>query len=180
MNIKIISFVVFLFVFTILAVNSYAVECPFGITNDPEPGQCGRYIDENNDGYCDLSEETILFNEKVANNDDNKNTTENKTKYNFLLMTIITVLAYILSIWAVKARKISLVTQRYFWNMLLLISFAVTAITSIILALSFEYGIKLNLPINIFYWHIEIGFFAIITMFLHLSWHLRYYKINKC
>lgn len=28
--------------------------CPFGVTNDPVPGQCGLYIDRDADGYCDL------------------------------------------------------------------------------------------------------------------------------
>jgi len=32
------------------------VRCPFGLVNDPYPGRCGRYVDENNNGICDLSE----------------------------------------------------------------------------------------------------------------------------
>jgi hypothetical protein len=31
------------------------VACPFGLVNDPFPGQCGRYIDRDRDGICDLS-----------------------------------------------------------------------------------------------------------------------------
>ena len=30
--------------------------CPFGETNDTYPGNCGRYIDTDNDGICDLSQ----------------------------------------------------------------------------------------------------------------------------
>lgn len=30
--------------------------CPFGLENDPYPGECGRYIDTNQDGICDLSQ----------------------------------------------------------------------------------------------------------------------------
>lgn len=30
--------------------------CPYGLTNDPYPGQCSRYIDINGDGICDLSQ----------------------------------------------------------------------------------------------------------------------------
>ncbi len=33
-----------------------AVACPFGRVNDPYPGQCGRYVDSNHNGICDLSE----------------------------------------------------------------------------------------------------------------------------
>ena len=34
---------------------TFTVACPFGITNDPYPGQCRRYIDRDGDGICDLS-----------------------------------------------------------------------------------------------------------------------------
>jgi len=30
--------------------------CPFGLVDDPYPGECGRYIDTNQDGICDLSQ----------------------------------------------------------------------------------------------------------------------------
>ena len=30
--------------------------CPYGLINDPFPGQCSRYIDVNGDGICDLSQ----------------------------------------------------------------------------------------------------------------------------
>ncbi|MBE9472097.1 MAG: hypothetical protein IMY75_08345 [Chloroflexi bacterium] len=33
-----------------------AVACPFGKVNDPYPGTCGRYVDANENGICDLSE----------------------------------------------------------------------------------------------------------------------------
>jgi len=30
--------------------------CPYGLVNDPYPGQCPRYLDLNSDGICDLSQ----------------------------------------------------------------------------------------------------------------------------
>lgn len=32
------------------------VACPSGVVNDPYPGHCKRYVDDNNNGLCDLSE----------------------------------------------------------------------------------------------------------------------------
>jgi len=32
------------------------VSCPFGLVNDPYPGKCGRYVDKNDNGFCDYSE----------------------------------------------------------------------------------------------------------------------------
>jgi hypothetical protein len=39
--------------------------CPYGLSNDPYPGQCGNYIDTNNSGYCDYSETSLVQNSQV-------------------------------------------------------------------------------------------------------------------
>ena len=31
-------------------------DCPYGMVNDTYPGECGKYIDTNNNGICDHSE----------------------------------------------------------------------------------------------------------------------------
>ena len=41
---------------------SCATSCPYGMINDPYPGQCVRYIDINGDGICDLSQATFAAN----------------------------------------------------------------------------------------------------------------------
>ena len=41
---------------------SCATSCPYGIINDPYPGQCPRYLDINGDGICDLSQATAPVN----------------------------------------------------------------------------------------------------------------------
>lgn len=35
------------------------VECPYGTENDPYPGDCALYTDENADNYCDYSQEEL-------------------------------------------------------------------------------------------------------------------------
>lgn len=35
---------------------SIETDCPRGEVNDPYPGKCGQYIDENNNDICDNSE----------------------------------------------------------------------------------------------------------------------------
>jgi hypothetical protein len=37
---------------------SCAASCPYGLVNDPYPGQCPRYSDLNRDGICDFSQAT--------------------------------------------------------------------------------------------------------------------------
>jgi hypothetical protein len=38
--------------------SSCATSCPYGMVNDPFPGQCSRYLDISGDGICDLSQVT--------------------------------------------------------------------------------------------------------------------------
>jgi hypothetical protein len=38
------------------AVAQAQTDCPFGLTNDPAPGQCGRYTDTDGNSICDLSQ----------------------------------------------------------------------------------------------------------------------------
>ena len=33
-----------------------ASDCPRGLIKDPEPGQCGLYVDQNNNNFCNYSE----------------------------------------------------------------------------------------------------------------------------
>ncbi len=38
--------------------SSCATSCPYGMVNDPYPGQCPRYVDLDGNGICDLSQTT--------------------------------------------------------------------------------------------------------------------------
>lgn len=49
--------------------------CPYGLTNDPYPGQCVNYIDSNGSGYCDFSEGEDLAN-PVQNDSSNATATQ--------------------------------------------------------------------------------------------------------
>jgi len=43
-----------------------AATCPYGMVNDPYPGQCSRYIDINVDGICDFSQATATASDQGA------------------------------------------------------------------------------------------------------------------
>jgi hypothetical protein len=40
--------------------------CPLGLVNDPFPGECRRYVDENQNGLCDLSEPSLIASGEIA------------------------------------------------------------------------------------------------------------------
>ncbi|MDP3065915.1 MAG: hypothetical protein Q8N08_04175 [Methanobacteriaceae archaeon] len=49
--------------------DSCAGGCPYGLVNDPFPGQCGRYIDFNGNGVCDLSQVGAATNTPSSSSD---------------------------------------------------------------------------------------------------------------
>ncbi|MDD3985442.1 MAG: hypothetical protein PHY59_06090 [Methanobacterium sp.] len=53
---------------------SCAISCPYGMVNDPYPGQCPRYIDIRGEGICDLSQTTT-----AATTTDTSNTPTDDT-----------------------------------------------------------------------------------------------------
>lgn len=58
---------------------SCATACPYGMVNDPFPGQCSRYIDLDGDGMCDLSQVTTTAaqtTETTTTTDDISTTTD--------------------------------------------------------------------------------------------------------
>lgn len=45
-----------LFAVLLLVASAASAQCPSGQTDDPAPGRCGRYVDADRDGLCDLSQ----------------------------------------------------------------------------------------------------------------------------
>lgn len=83
---------------------------------------------------------------------------------------------YIISLFLVKKGKISLMAQRRFWNSTMGIFFTITATFGLILVLRISYGVNIELPINILYWHVQAGIaFSAIALF-HILWHGAYFR----
>jgi len=151
-----------------------STDCPRGLVNDTYPGDCGIYTDSNNNKICDYSEEKTISAQQL--NTETSNIKESTMKYNITLITIITIILYLFTYFLSKYSKISQVTHKKIWNFLLLITFIITALTSIFYILKIEYGTNLSLPFNISFWHIEIGYAMILISIFHTLWHLPYFK----
>lgn len=63
----------------IFSVNRRQGSCPKGIVNDPWPGECSEYIDEDGNGFCDYSETKQISSETVnlENEDQEEITLDN-------------------------------------------------------------------------------------------------------
>jgi hypothetical protein len=53
----------------LLSGDSGAAGCPYGMVNCSYPGQCGRYIDADGDGLCDLSQTTTTADSDPSSSD---------------------------------------------------------------------------------------------------------------
>jgi len=81
------KYIIFLIIIYILIIsNSLSIyawdNCPFGMENDPFPGNCSRYLDTNNDNICDRSQtepqdrEDIVIPNKIEDEIKNENQKE--------------------------------------------------------------------------------------------------------
>lgn len=135
--------------------------CPFGLTNDPFPGQCARYIDSNKNNICDYSQGTA--------------TTPINNNYHFLPILLFLSLLYGASVLLVNKKLLTLATHRKIWNLLLLITFLISAILGILLILKINYGWQI-LPSDSLFWHVEAGIAMTTISVFHILWHWPYFK----
>lgn len=157
----------------------FAQDCPFGLTDDPYPGECGRYIDTNNDNICDHSQtsaETAQTDSLSGNQPLAADKAQKRNDYYFWQMVLLAGAAWLSSALLIKTGKLSLSNQRKFWNFLLFASFLATAATSIIMLLNESYGASVKVPFNLVFWHIESGLAMIIISVFHIFWHIPYIK----
>jgi small-conductance mechanosensitive channel len=186
---KISLILIYIFIFLLLLGSSsvYAWDnCPFGEVNETYPGSCGRYIDTDNDNICDLSQSPpgarIQVTEGSSNEEQNQSIDETNTSlanslnYYFLPILLLLFLFYILTYSLSKKLIIKKNYHRKFWNVILLVTFLISGLFGIILALSISSGIRLSFYADLLFWHVEFGIAMAIISFFHVAWHWNYYK----
>jgi hypothetical protein len=182
-----ILFLFFSFVF--ITSNAYAWDnCPFGEINEPFPGTCGRYIDTDNDNICDYSqpspenrvnlieEENTNLQEVVTSAPNNSSSNNKGINYYFIPILLLLCIFYFLTFFLSKKKKIKRIQHRKIWNIILLVTFLVSGIIGLILAILISNGIKLSFYTDLLFWHVEFGIAMAIISLFHIAWHWNYYK----
>lgn len=183
----IVTILFLLFLFTVSPAQAWE-NCPFGEINEPYPGTCGRYIDSDNDGICDLSQPAP--DERINSNDPNDNvtiqgstesqaivqSTDSRLNYYFIPIALVLSLFYSVTSILSKKTKIKGAQHKKIWNVLLLITFLVSGIFGIVLAILISYGIRLSFYVDLLFWHVEFGIAMAIISIFHVTWHWNYYK----
>ncbi|AEE15429.1 hypothetical protein Thena_1823 [Thermodesulfobium narugense DSM 14796] len=166
-------------------------QCPKGLQYDPYPGKCSRYIDTNNDGYCDYSEpppkSTSNINPSYSpNTDENFKSTQplfgddiaeaaNRERrrsiiesYNTGTLSILAILFSLVSSFLVQKKIIKKQTLLKICNFVLAISFVISATLGMILSLKYDGLISLLLPSWVLFLHVEFGIVFCVFAILHL------------
>lgn len=137
------------------------LDCPYGKINDSYPGLCELYIDTNENQICDQSEpapETITGGEALS-----------------FYLIFFTLVFYFLHWYLISKTKLpkkfkwlNKASFRYFWNIVLLLSFLPTAVSSILLLLKVRSSFLSSL-------HNQAGIVFVTVALLHLFVRLRYF-----
>lgn len=106
---------------------------------------------------------------------------ENKTvksskKYHFVPIFIATLIAYIVSTVLVKTSVWSKPTHRKIWNILLCITFLVSGLLGLLLAIFINCQYYPESYIAFLRLHVEFGIAMAIISIFHILWHLTYFK----
>ncbi|MBU0761465.1 MAG: DUF4405 domain-containing protein [Candidatus Altiarchaeota archaeon] len=158
-----------------LAFIAYAdVDCPFGVVDDPYPGQCARYTDKDGNSICDLSQSQEAY---IAPSVDEVKTAKMAVggKYNLVEWILFLSLSYLGTLILSKRERITCLTHRRVWNVALLIAFLVSAVLGVLLVVRINYGIVFPQWINILYWHVEAGIAMAVISVFHILWHWQYF-----
>ena len=177
-----------LFVLIAFSLNLQA-QCPLAKKNCT--GDCGRFIDKNSDGYCDLGVveietqtpmQTDTIPSVITKKDVTEHTTMQKRKtkpYHLIPISLITTALYLISTCFMRLKKIKKATHRKIWNTVLLISFLVSGLLGFFLIVQINYDVAMSYFATFLFWHVEVGIILVIVAMIHAFWHLDYYKISN-
>ena len=146
---------------------SAGLDCPYGLVDDPYPGDCGIYIDSNENALCDHSQEVLESSEPVVLERIENAASESEMIYHLVPISVFLVALYFLSVWMTKSKFISLLMRKQFWNILLLSSFVVSGALGVLLILRINTGVDFGLPFDILFWHVDVGIALLVLCIIH-------------
>lgn len=172
-------------------------DCPYGLLNDPYPGQCPRYLDTNQNNICDHSESpssgslnnssiTTQANESSVNDKNNTNSSFSDIQqassvpsqsYNLIPIATTTLILYLITYLLYLEDRLKRSIYYALWKYVLMASFIVTGVTGLILTVSINYGIQSSWNLTIDFWHAEFAIIMAVSTLLHI--HLYWKQVKR-
>jgi spermidine synthase len=95
--------------------------------------------------------------------------------YHLIPIVVLTFILYFFSYLLVKIGFWGKAVHRKIWNTLLLLTFIVTAILGLLLAIQINFKLDWSFVKKMLKWHVNFGIAMGITAIFHLTWHWSYY-----
>jgi hypothetical protein len=96
--------------------------------------------------------------------------------YHFITILLIVLVSYFFSLFLVKSQKISLIQHRYFWNLILLITFLGSGFLGLFLTFSIDQKLSLSWYLPLIWYHVEFGIIMSLVSLFHIFWHIPYFS----
>ena len=170
-------------------------DCPYGLLNDPFPGQCPRYVDTNQDNLCDHSESPssgTLTNSSTTQSNDSINSKNNSNSsfsdiqnassvppenYNLIPLVTTTLIIYLITYLLYLENRLKRSIYYSIWKYVLMVSFILTGVTGLILGIFINYGIQTSWNLTIDFWHAEFAIIMAVSTLTHI--HLYWKQVKK-
>lgn len=166
-------------------------QCPKGLQYDPYPGKCSRYIDTNNDGYCDFSEpppkntsdlepssspksvensnnSQPIFGDDIAEAANRQRRRSIIESYNTGTISILAILFSLFATLLVRAKMMKKQTLLKICNIVLITSFVISGTLGMILSFKYDGLFDMYIPSWVLFLHVEFGIVFCIVALLHL------------
>lgn len=115
---------------------------------------------------------------QVGERPEEASATNKKTaRYKIFPITVAVIIFYLITSLLVAQKKISLLTHRRIWNLVLLFSFLASAFLALFLIVRINWGVIIPLPLDMLYWHVETGTVMLLATLFHITWHIKYFTI---
>ena len=95
--------------------------------------------------------------------------------YNLLLISSLCIILYFFTWLMFRFKVIRKYIHRKIWNILLLLTFLISAIIGIILVVLINYSINSIFVRDYLYWHVQFGIAMTVISIIHIIWHWKYF-----
>lgn len=107
---------------------------------------------------------------------DNKTVINTKSPYAFVPVALGVIILYGITYVLALQKKITIITHRKIWNIILTVTFLASGILGLLLVLRINYGWFADWHLFMLKWHVEFGVAMTIICFFHIAWHWPYYR----
>lgn len=98
------------------------------------------------------------------------------SRYFLLPVLVVTAVLYGVTWMLSNRKKISVKLHRRIWNIVLLIATVISALLGVYLILEIDFGVRVSLPFDPLFWHVEAGIAMAMVAVFHIAWHWRYFQ----